>query len=531
MDELAAEIDAIDEIPEPAPEPQAKPAPWSQETATKRPSKTSNEQSNLFEKLKEYETKRRSVYSSKWDSMSLYWKSYKDLLSASLQETGRAERLVLGTCRAHQQYSNAMKAIHDDTFLDEKGNVANEKQQKRLAAARKNQGPKSKAQSITVVREIQQSHRTLANRFGENAKNMDQEIAETIQSLYRDLKTQFSGMERLGTSIIEELEKTEQEVTKAWGTYIKATALSNDPPQTPSPRNNMSPQEASKKRSDSDPWIVEMQYRVAVAYQNTAWDKGNAELTKLFATVKQEECARRMHLREFLVAFVQRQQRLFLSLPGIHNAVLEELVGKEISLDEVQRSVEKAIETRAAKYHADLEVLSQNAALSAENSQQDNVDSEKLGSPLFSDLLTKAKVIERRVKGTGTSAWQTSLAIITVDSFLHLFDIESKSIIPGSSPEIAFKTLVPTAFVPSSANLAAGKTNFSRGWGDSITPSDSMVLANCSLQRRDETSFELTETITPTGASKMFGKIMIKRVLINTSTKEEADDWIALLTS
>jgi hypothetical protein len=277
--------------------------------------------------------------------------------------------------------------------------------------------------------------------------------------------------------------------------------------------------------------IVEMQYRVAVAYQNTAWDKGNAELTKLFATVKQEECARRMNLREFLVAFVQRQQRLFLSLPGIHNSVLEELVGKEISLDEVERNVQTAIETRAAKYSADLEKLTQSAALATENAEDEKTDVQQLESPLMSDLLTKAKVIERRVKGTGTSGWQTSLAIITVDSFLHLFDIESKSIIPGSSPEIAFKTLVPAAFAPSSAHLAAGKSNFSRGWGDSITPSDSIVLANCSLQRKDETSFELTETISPTGASKRFGKIMVKRVLINTSTKEEAEDWIAVLTS
>jgi CRISPR/Cas system CMR subunit Cmr6 (Cas7 group RAMP superfamily) len=217
MDDVSAEIDEIEGLSEAVTQAQSKPAPWSQEKTTKRSSKSSNDQQNLFEKLKEYETKRRSVYSSKWDSMSLYWKSYKDLLSASLQETGRAERLVLGTCRAHQQYSNARQARHDDIFLDEKGNVANEKQQKRLAAARKNQGPKSKAQSITVVKDIQQSHHTLANRFGENAKNMDHEIAETIQSLHEDLKKQFSDMERLGTSIIEELEKTEQEVTKAWG--------------------------------------------------------------------------------------------------------------------------------------------------------------------------------------------------------------------------------------------------------------------------------------------------------------------------
>ena len=180
-------------------------APWSGQKSKK--STAANDRQTLFEKLKEYETKRRSVYSSKLDSMSLYWKSYKDLLSASLQETGRAERLVLGTCRAHQQYSNAMQAIHDDVFLDEKGNVASEKLQKRLANSR-NQSS-SQAKSITVVKEIRESHGTLANRFGENAKHMDSEIAETILSLHKNLKTQFSEMETLGSSIIEELEKTD----------------------------------------------------------------------------------------------------------------------------------------------------------------------------------------------------------------------------------------------------------------------------------------------------------------------------------
>lgn len=268
-----------------------------------------------------------------------------------------------------------------------------------------------------------------------------------------------------------------------------------------------------------------MQYRVAVAYQNAAWEKGNTELTNLFASVKKEECSRRMNLREFLVAFVQRQQRLFLSLPGVHNAVLEELVGKEISLEEVERTVQSAIQSRTEKYNADLAALSPTS--SRDGGDEEKTDVPQLESPLLSDLLTKAKVIERRLG----NKWQTCLAIITADSFLHLFDINSKSIIPGSSPEIAFKTLVPSVFVPSSANMTSGKTNFSRGWSDSITPSDSMVLANCSVLRKNDTAFELTETTSPTGAQKMFGKIMIKRALINTSTKDEAEDWIAVLTA
>lgn len=213
MDDFQEEIDSItDEISS-----DKLSAPWSEQSSSKPQSESSDNGEDIYEKLKEYETKRRSVYSSKLDSMSLYWKSYKDLLSASLHETGRAERLVLGTCQAHHLYSDALKAIHDDVFLDEKGNVVNEKQQKRLASSRKKEGASNEVKTISVVKEIQESHGTLGNRFEQSSKNMDEEIAEAIQSLNTALKTQFSEIESIGTSIIEELEKTEQEVTGAWG--------------------------------------------------------------------------------------------------------------------------------------------------------------------------------------------------------------------------------------------------------------------------------------------------------------------------
>ena len=272
-----------------------------------------------------------------------------------------------------------------------------------------------------------------------------------------------------------------------------------------------------------------MQYRVCVAYQNKAWEEGNAKLIELFAQVKQEECARRMNLREFLVAFVQRQQRLFSSLPGIQNKSLEDLVGKEISLSEMEMNVQATIDEQAAKHSADLDSLAQHSAskpTSTDPEDEQNVF-QKIGSPLLSDLLLKAKVVERKSRISSNQGWQTSLAIITADSFLHLFDIVSKSIIPGSSPDIAFKTLVPPVLMPTSERLLSGKSNFSRGWGESLTPTESLILANCSFQRKNETCFELMEKINPKG---MFGKIVSKKVMINTSTKEEADDWISVLT-
>jgi hypothetical protein len=274
--------------------------------------------------------------------------------------------------------------------------------------------------------------------------------------------------------------------------------------------------------------VVEMQYRVAVAYQNTAWEKGSAQLTKLFATVKQEECLRRMNLREFLVAFVQRQERLFLSIPGVHHSVLEDLIGKELTREEMEQNVQAIIQARAAKYKKVSQKLSGSAPTSggAEDENQDL----NFESPLTSDLFSTAKVVER--KGTGVMmGWRTSLAIMTADAYLHFFDLDSHNVEPGASSEVAFQALMPNVIVPSSENILIGKSNFTKGWADTLTPAESVILCNCTIKPEDETSFELTENIVTTGAQKMFGKIVTKKVVVRTTTAEETDDWIEVLTS
>lgn len=268
-----------------------------------------------------------------------------------------------------------------------------------------------------------------------------------------------------------------------------------------------------------------MQYRVAVAYQNTAWEKGTTELTKLFSTVKQEECLRRINLREFLVAFVQRQQRVFLSLPGIHNTVLEDLVDKKMTKEDIEKLIEATIENQASNYKKSADTASSGSAPSSKGA--DNILDVHLESPLSSDLTCKAKVIQR--KSSATSGWKTSLAIMTVDSYLHLFDIENAE--PEISPEDAFQSIIPNVIMPDSQNVLMGKANFSKGWSDSLTPSDSLILGNCKILSLDSTTFELTETVASTGASRMLGKSVVKKVLFRTLTKEEADDWITVLLS
>jgi hypothetical protein len=266
---------------------------------------------------------------------------------------------------------------------------------------------------------------------------------------------------------------------------------------------------------------VETQYRVAVAYQNALWDQATSKLDELFREVKQQEIHRRMNLREFLVAFIQRQQRLFMSLPSIHNAVLEVLVGKELSREDIER---------------DLKVLVKDKV---EGDQTKGVIA-NLNSPLQSDLLANAQVLERRAMTSAsgvsrigsTSDWKTSLAIMTSDCYLHFFDLDDGFYTLEMSPDSVFQGLMPHVIVPTANNLSSGKSNFSRGWSDSLTPSDSIVLAKCKLHDIDETSFTIVEQGGGSNtASKMFGKLVAKKLQVRLRDKVQKDEFInALMT-
>ena len=189
----------------------------------------------LHDKLRTYESQRRLAYKGKFETSTLHWKSYRDLLAASVQETARAQRIVMGTSRAHQLYSDALKAIYEDVFLDDKGNpMLREKQQKKLYASRKpsnaantrrssltgsthgHGGSGNGSNSSLVFASVRQAQHVFSDRFGENAKNMDVEIGDEILRLVDDLKVQCNAMEQLGDAILAELEKTEIEVAAAW---------------------------------------------------------------------------------------------------------------------------------------------------------------------------------------------------------------------------------------------------------------------------------------------------------------------------
>lgn len=358
-------------------------------------------------------------------------------------------------------------------------------------------------------------------------------------SLLEHLKNEVAVMEKLGDSIMHELETAEEEVCSAWLAYynkameFSGSSASEIKAKQAGARVGAIVDPNSVVHGCTDVWVDEMRYRMAVAFLSSIWEKCSSELSKLFLSMKDAECNRRNRIKELLIKATQRQERLWLGLPGVVNPVLKDLIEwpmeRKIVEDDVQSSIRaraQSIQRDEAEHKKADDSKVKAAGLTGVNEKDGNFE---LSSPLVSDLLSKAKVIEKR--GTGLmSTWKVTLAIVTEDSFLQLFDLPSScKLTPGSAPEVAFQNLIPPIVVPTLEKIKGGvKIPSAKTWFDNLAPTESYALTNCTVSIKDVTakdanSFELVEAL----SSKMMART--RKMQFRAVTREEAVDFVEAL--
>jgi len=287
----------------------------------------------------------------------------------------------------------------------------------------------------------------------------------------------------------------------------------------------------------SDVWIDEMRYRMAVAFLSSAWEKCSAELSKLFSAMKNAECDRRNRIKELLIKATQRQERLWHGLPSTIQPVLKELIAWPMEKNIVEEDVQTSIRGRAqsilkeeTEHKKASDAKPTPKGLAGVDEKEGNFE---LSSPLVSDLMTKAKVLEKRSGMMGT--WKVTLGVITSDNFLQLFELPANSKMqPGSAPEVAFQNLIPPVIVPTLEIMRAGggvKFPSTKHWFDHLIPTESIALPNSMVAFKDDKQpiFEIAETVLTSGASKMFTKTLNRKVLLRAITKQEAEDFVNAL--
>ncbi|KAL7473171.1 hypothetical protein ACHAXS_013581 [Conticribra weissflogii] len=362
-------------------------------------------------------------------------------------------------------------------------------------------------------------------------------------SLLESLKAEIALMEKIGDSIINELEAAESEVCKSWDSYYtKAVEFSGSSSSLLKTRRagaqmgiTITPDDAVD--GCSDVWVDEMRYRMAVAFLSSSWEKCSAELSKLFLSMKDTECQRRNRIKELMIESTQRQERLWLGLPSVVNPNLKELIEwpmeRKLVEDDVQASIRsraQSIQRNDVEHKKADDTTPKAPGLSGVDEKEGNFE---LSSPLMSDLMCKAKVIEKKSAGIMTS-WKVTLAVVTSDSFLQLFELPSTSKLQsGSAPEVAFQSLIPPVVVPSMEGVKNGaKFPSTKSWFDHLVPSESIALPNCVITFKDDnanSAFEIVETCLTSGASKVFTKTLNRKMMLKAVTRNEAVDFIDAL--
>lgn len=289
---------------------------------------------------------------------------------------------------------------------------------------------------------------------------------------------------------------------------------------------------AFSKETDNgkDLWLLEMKYYLAVLNQRQAWEGTGPELSKLHAAVAKLEAERQEKIHSILLAYLPRQRRLSSNCASVHKPVLNQLVNVQME-EKVEEDVKLALRnhTRTLQEGG---TAHRSRFINRSRRQDDIIGGfeaptgfEVLDSPISSSTLASMRIIERRVRTvTGYQGWQTTLAITTVDGFIHLFDLPD-GVDTSVAPEKAFYSLWPA--LPTSENIKEKKPA-GRKLLSGLMPAVSLFVPHCSasieLEPSKQNEFEIIES-----SQAKFGRFGVpktRQVLLRTRTVEEAQDFI-----
>ena len=287
-----------------------------------------------------------------------------------------------------------------------------------------------------------------------------------------------------------------------------------------------------------DLWVVEMQYQISVSLQRSTWEKRGPEIVRLATSSKEMEVTRRIKLNECMVNFLQCLQKLFKSI-GEDNAVKMSNAAAILDpLANLQLDIEKTVQSQVE------------ASLPDEISKLSLPDDSAASFGLESDgLVMTAKVLEWKNSYTQMSAadrWRTALVVITVDEYLHLFDLTpycnatavdfgDPQIYPGCDPSVAMEQLFPF-FKEEGEDEESDNPTTNLTIREKMVPEKTFRLTkHCSFQLLHDECCEITQKM-PTGkAGRLLGKKQKPaykaqlRILSSDPGSSDKDSFFAIL--
>ena len=343
-----------------------------------------------------------------------------------------------------------------------------------------------------------------------------------LKALVTTFKTTSDEILLEGNHALDNVKVAEQHIVSAYLDYYKAYQALPLPQQQQQQQQNPAAAAgaagAAAAGAAADMWLLDTQYRVAVELQKTIWQSTQQHLHDLFRRMKTLEVNRRSQLHALILRYMQNQGSFWAQLPQAAADCSVAISGLsstdpnqvETELSEEIRRCAKAVEAR--EHNLQQQQQQQHGAgrgtrsattttMTTPSTPSVEPFTGHLLAPLDTPLTRRVEVLEHRLV-TGVESlpllkrWRPCLAVLTLDDFLHLFDLPPE-VAPGTilTPREAFKLLVPTPIDK--------KGRFKRGKDvERVSPSLTLALPFSSARFRAEEgpeAFEITEARQNTG--------------------------------
>ena len=342
---------------------------------------------------------------------------------------------------------------------------------------------------------------TLVLKYTDYVRDTRKELLEgKLKSLVTAFKKNSDEILLEGNHALDNVKIAEQHILSAYLDYYKAYQA------LPLPQQQRQQQQQQQQKQNPgeggggggavavDMWLLDTQYRVAVELQKTIWQSTQQHLHDLFRRMKTLEVNRRSQVHALILRYMQNQGSFWAQLPqaaadcsvAISSLSSTDPNQVESELSEEIRACAKAVETRELHLQQQQQQQQQQQRHAAGRGKS-SVSPPPMGgvsergnpinmttnttttttttalsslsvepftghllAPLDTPLVRRVEVLEHRLV-TGVESlpflkrWRPCLAVLTLDGFLHLFDLPPE-IAPGTvlTPREAFKLLIPS---------------------------------------------------------------------------------------
>ena len=513
---------------------------------------------DVVKQIEDFEIARREYYDHKRESNAMYWMAFTLVMKRSKSENTRYLDFFSRKVAAENTYVRCILEMKEESEKLKHGAGGHKSHlETAFGEAKKN--------LLDDLLGVQEQMAEQVHAFG---KVIEAQIVPSLEEMITTFNASVETILKDGEEYLEDIELAEGNVQQASREYRDQA-------------------EALEKlgMAEQDLWVYEMHYRVAVGVLQETWGVCSKGLGSLFTRMKDTEMARRQAIHAALQTLHDQQTAYWKKLPELGQTLSTlvqtrvadpHLIEKEIGTDiragaqrlehseEGRRRKAQIMANRPQRRFTPTPPASAANALGVTSILSTTLDSalppavavgpsggqrkkapkefaQVLKGPLSSPLIMRAQLFER--KSTNVfKPWKPVLAILTVDNYLHVFDLPA---FKGTAEE-SFEALIAK---PESLARALGQTisaHTTMVFPDKeagkktlgmVSPHLTFNLAHCEAHYKAaalarDTSFEVVEH--PAGNThktikKVFKDLGTRKVTFKGKSKEEMATWCKLV--